>query len=420
MTLFMAFALAVGRSQVAPELTEPTQQEAPCPEFGTDEVSAAASRCSLLAHSGGPLDAGNHLFMSIGSLGGRDTAFNALPGLDATFEGGVLYGGLVSLKPKGFDSFENTASVTNYHAASNPLLYMNTTAISMNRTPTERSIVTFDVNNFFGNDAIRVVDLSGAETDVESASYGIYSGRVLNNQATMRYTRQSTETRWWSVSVRNNFRDFIDDRTQVNTMHAHAEIQFQPSPRAGGGLYEETSIQTGIVDCTSQTAGALYERNFARWMNVEGAAGPAYGSSGCINRLTAHMYGALSAKPKVSTNLWISASRQVNDSQFAALTYENNALGGWSQHFGADTWFKVHGGWIGGTVPSGTKPFQGLFLSSTFGHSIRRGLQASFSMQHFNWSGTDNIAPSRSVFTAALYWSPGWSEHEPNHGPAAH
>lgn len=390
-----------------------------CPTFGSGTPSAYESRCGAMSRKGDLLDAGRHFFGSVGTMGGHDDAFNSRKGLPASFDGGVLYGGLITVKPKGFDLLENTVSLVDYHTSQRTLQYMNSTTVSLTRLPGTQSVLTFDLNNLYGNDALRILQVGGSTAGAEAASYAIHPGKVLNNQATLRYSRQSSETRWWSVSMRNNFRDFIDDRSRVNTVHGRAEVQYQPSERAGIGIFQETSVQTGQVNCGSLSVGVVYERRIFRSMAAEGSAGPAFGTKGCTSRVSANLYGGFSAQPARSSTLWVSGFRKVNDSEFTAISYESNAQGGIMQRFGQEAWFKAHSGWIGGTVPSHTKPFQGLYFTSAFGHTLPGGFMASISVQHFRWDGVANIAPTRTIISGSLYWSPSRTEPDQTHGPGS-
>ena len=115
-------------------------------------------------------------------------------------------------------------------------------------------------------------------------------------------------------------------------------------------------------------------------------------------------------EPARFTNLWISAYRKLNDSEFAALTYENNVQAGWIQHFRPDVWLKTQGGWIGGTVASQQAPFHGTFAASTFAYGLRGGMTASISAQYGGWAGVANVTPNRTLFMVGLYWSPNGAE----------
>jgi hypothetical protein len=417
--LLQAAALAYSQVDALPASPTPAADYASCPSFGSTTPSAWQTRCGTQSRNGDLLDGGRQLFGSIGIIAGNDSAFNARKDLPATFEGTVASGGFISQKPKSVSLIENTASLVNYHTAESTLEYMNSTTVSLSRMPSVRSAFTFDMNNTFGNNAIRILQLGGTTTG-EDASYGVHAGTILNNQATFRYSRQTTDTRWWSVSVRNNFRDFIDEHSRVNTVHGRAEIQYQPSERAGIGIFQETSVQTGVVDCGSLSLGVVYERRLLRSMAAEASAAPAFGSKGCTSRISANLYGAFSAEPARSSTLWVSGFRKVNDSDFASISYETNAQGGIMQRFGQDAWLTAHGGWIGGVVPSKVAPFQGLYFASTFGHALPRGLMASVSVQAFRWDGVPNVAPTRTIVSGSIYWSPSRTEPDQPHGPMAH
>jgi hypothetical protein len=390
-----------------------------CTMSDTPQSSASAARCAGLAHTSDLMDAGNHFFATVGALGGYDSAFDSKRDLSAPFEGGVVYAGLLVQKEKTFKVFENTASALGYHMNGGTIQYLDSTTATLTHQASPRTLVGFYASNLFGNDAIRVLATNGANVDTEAPSYGIYAGRVLDNQATLRVTHESTQTRWFSLSIRNNFRDFFDDNSQINTVHARAEVQYQPSPRSGIGLFEETSVESGTVDCSIQSAGVVYERRFSRIFAAEAEGAPAFGTKSCGETITANLYGSISAKPRPLTNFWVSGYRKLNDSWYADLTYENNVQAGWLQRFGMHDWFRLQGGWIGGTVPSQAAPFNGSYVASAFGHRLRGGLTASIAFQQYNWSGVTSIAPSRTLVTAGLYWSPTVEESDRVYGPMA-
>ena len=415
----LIWAIVAGRAQVVMPVTAPDAgSDEGCPSFNSDTPSAASHNCRNSQRSQNSMDGGKHVLFSVGTLGGYDSAFNARRNLPASFEGGIAYAGLMYLRPTSFTQFENTSSLVNYDVGSGITQYMNSTGISVVRARSPRTTLSFDTTSVFGNDAIRILSL-GTE-GIDDISFGIHSGRVLGNQATARFTRQSTRTRWWQVSVRNNFRDFIDDNLTVNTLHARAEIQYQPSARAGIGIFEETSVETGSVGCSSQSLGVVYERRISHKLAAEGAVAPAVGTKECIDKLSANLYGAISAQPWVSTSLYLSAFRKLNDSAISSITYENNVQGGWTQKFGQRTWASARGGWLGGTAPLHVDPFSGHFISGSFARKFGRGFSGSLGFQRYNWSGIANVSPTRNILVGSLNWSPGGNAPEDLHAPTNH
>jgi hypothetical protein len=399
---------------VSPVVDPPAQS---CPQMAQGS-SESAARCNVHARGSNLNDGGNHLSVSTSTLAGYDSAFDGRVALPGHFEGGQVYTAATFHKGSSYTMVENTAAMINYQIAQGTLQYLNTTAISLNKSPSERTVLSLDVENSFGNDAIRLVapaDRGG----VEIGSFGIHSGLVLNNQVTARFLRQSTETRWESFSVRNDFRDFFDDKSHVNTIHARGELQFQPSSRAGIGLYEETASEKGIVDCTTQSAGIVYERRFSSFLQAEVAGGPVFGSKGCITTITTNLNAYVSAQPWRSTSLYFSENTKLNDSDFAAASYEDTVQGGINQKIGLLAWMKVQGGWIKGTVPARVAPFHGEYVIGTIQRTLPRGFSLAFSAQHFIWSGVENIAPQRTLMMGLLSWSSGKHTPVDLQGPAA-
>lgn len=397
-----------------------SEDDNPCPAFGPGTPSASTSRCNTAQSARYLTDGGNHLFASLGSIGGYDSAFDARPNMASTLVGGVAYGGLLSLKPRSFNLVENSVSLVDYGRTNGTRMYLDSTTVSLTHTPSVRTILSLDANNIIGNDAVRVFSVEDSTAGTDSAIYGITTGLLWDNQVTARLSHDSTETRWWSIAVRNNYRNLLDEKEHVNTLHGRAEIHYQPWVVANLGLFEETAIEKGASNCTAQSVGVVYERRIENWLSLEASGAPAIGTRSCVDRVTANLYGALSAQPRRFTNLWVSARRSLNDSEFAWMTYENNAQAGWIERLGLDSWFKLRGGWVGGTVPARTQPFSGYFVSSSLGHRLSRQMSALVSFQHFNWSGVPNISPTRTIITASVFWSP--SSHTPDdiHGPTAH
>jgi hypothetical protein len=389
-----------------------------CASFNSSTPSAASHNCESAQRSQDSMDGGKHVLLSLGSVAGYDSAFNARRNLTASFEGGIAYAGLMYLRPSSFTRFETTSSLVNYMAGNGILQYMNSTAVSVVRMPSAKTSLSFDSTNVFGNDAIRILSLGNG--NIDDVSFGIHSGRVFGNQATARFTQQSSRSRWWQVSVRNNFRDFIDDGASVNTLHARAEIQHELSSRAGIGIFEETSIETGSVACSSQSLGVVYERRISHKLAAEGAVAPAVGNKACIDKLSANLYGAVSAQPWTSTSLYVSAFRKLNDSAFSAITYENNIQGGWTQKFGLRTSASARAGWLGGTAPLHVESFSGTYMSGSFARKLAGGFSASLGYQRFNWSGLANVSPTRNILVGSLNWSPGGNAPEDLHAPTNH
>ncbi len=417
--LVLGWAIGAAWGQAAMPVSAPeAQDDGGCPSFNSSTPSASSDRCKSSQRGQNAADGGKHFLLTFGSVGGYDSAFNARQNLSAYFEGGMAYAGLLYQRPNSLTLVENTASLMNYEVANGITEYMNSTGVSLERMPSQRTTLSFDATNVFGNDAIRILTLGNQ--DVDQISYGIHSGRVFGNQATARLTRQSTRARWWQISVRNNFRNFIDDEMSVNTFHARAEIQYQPSARAGIGLFEETSIETGAVGCSSQSLGLVYERRFSHKLAAETAVAPAVGTKQCIDKLSANLYGALSAQPWTSTSLYVSAFRKLNDSAFSAITYENNVQGGWTQKFGLRTWVSARAGWLGGTAPLHVEHFSAHYYSGSVARKLLAGLSANIEFQQFHWSGIANVSPTRTILVGSLTWSPSGKTPEDLHSPMTH
>jgi hypothetical protein len=422
---FAGAALAVlfvraGWAQVVLPVSHPSYQSyGGCPSFNSSQTSASAERCANTQRSENLLDGGRHFVLALGALGGYDDAYGARKGLSAPFQGGMAYTALTSLKKTSFSLVENTGSLVNYQNAGINLQYADALAASLARLPSPRTTLSLQVNNLYGNDAIRILPLSGVD-NVEQGSYAIHLGRALDNQVTGRVSRQSTESRWWAVTVRNSFRDFIDEDSRIDTLHGRAEMQFQRSPTAAIGMFEETSAETGAVDCLSQSVGISYERRFSQRFAAEASAGPAAGSKGCISKLTGNVYGALSYQPARTSNLYVTGFRKLNDSALTDVSYENSAEAGTISKIGLYSSMKVRVGWIGGTAPLHVTPFSGEYYSGSFGHTFAGGLSAQIAVQHFDWSGISNISPSRTVLQGTLTWSPSRYAPEDLHGPVTH
>jgi hypothetical protein len=415
-SLTLAAPCAIGQITM-PISAPPADTEQSCPQMN-QTPSESTARCNVHARSSNMSDGGNHLFLSTTALAGYDTAFDTRAGLGAELEGGQFYVGALLHRNSSYTMIDNTITGIDYHAGQGSKQYLNTTAVSFNKSPSAQTDLSLDVNSSYGNDAIRIVAPldSGA---VEAGSYGIHTGNVLDTQATIRLLHQSTESRWWSVSVRNDFRDFFDDQAKVNTIHGRAEIHYQPSGRAGVGLYEETASEKGEVNCTTQSVGAAYDRRLTSVIVFEVAAGPAFGTKSCVTRVTTNLYAALTAQSWRRTNLYLSAYRKLNDSEFVSATYEDTVQGGLNQEIGLRAWVKVQGGYIRGTVPADVAPFHGEYVAGTIAHMLPRGLSFSLSAQHFNWSGIANIAPQRTLLMGLLSWSSGNRAPADLHGPAA-
>jgi hypothetical protein len=379
-------------------------------------ASNSAARCNVLARSS-MNDGGNHLLFSSTALAGYDTAFDSRAALGAELEGAQLYVGTLLHRNSSYTRIDNTITGINYHIGTGSMQYLNTTSISFNQMPTARTALGIDVENSYGNDAIRIIPPLSSDA-IEAGAYGIHSGDVLDNEVTGRLFHQSSENLWWSLSARNDFREFFDDHARVNTIHGRAELHYEPSPRGGVGLYEETASEKGSVECTTQSIGASYDRRLSRNVIAEFAAGPTIGTASCVTKVTTNLFAAISAQPRRLTSLYLSAYRRLNDSEFVSVTYENTVQGGLNQQIGMRAWVKAQGGYITGTVPAKTSPFHGIYFAGTFEHMLPRGLYVSLSAQHFNWSGIANIAPSRTLVMGSLSWTSGNRPPADLHGPA--
>ena len=396
----------------------PPAAEQPCPAM-SEEPSESAARCNVLARTSNLSDVGTHMSFSASAMGGYDSAFDGRVALPASFEGGQFYANALFHKSSSDLLLYNTFTAINYQTGQGTRQFLDGASLSLYRRPSERTAVSLDVNNFYGNDAIRLMAPAGNGA-VETGSYGIHTGMILANQATARFSRQSSETRWWSASVRNNFRNFLDDKSQVNTLHGRAELHFQPSSRSGVGIYEETANESGSVDCTTQGFGLVYEQRISSMLVGEVSAGPAFGTKGCVVTLTSNYFASLSGQPWRPTILYLSADRKLNDSSFVSAIYEDTFQGGINQEIGMWVWLKLQGGSIAGTVPAHVAPFRGYYVAGTIEKIYAAGLSFAVSAQHFNWSGISSIAPGRTLVMGSLSWSPGRHTNTEMQGVVTH
>src|SRR5579872_3534753 len=144
---------------LVPPPTANNGNENACLMSDTSQPSASAARCDASAHLGNLMDAGNHLFTTLGVLGGYDSAFDSKEGLSAPFQGGVVYAGLLAQRSKTFNVFENTASVLDYRMNRGTLQYLDSATASLTHQSSPRTSLGFYASNLFGNDAIRSLEV---------------------------------------------------------------------------------------------------------------------------------------------------------------------------------------------------------------------------------------------------------------------
>ncbi len=409
-----AMPLALGQVDVSPP---PVDQGQSCSTIHTTALGLAP-KCAGLAARNGLVDSalqpaddqnfGPRVLFATGSLGGYDSAFNGREGVPgATGVGGWIDAEAVFGGGDSYAILQNTAVGIDYQIGGGTIQYLDTALLATAGSLSPRTTWTVDVDNSFGNDSLRLIGLPVSQDNTEIGSYGIHSGKVLDNDITGRIFLQNSDTRLWTFSVRNSFRDFFDDGSHIDTIHGRAEYSVQTSERTKVGVFEETAHQSGVAGCTTQSEGITYQRRLSSAAAVEGAGGPTVGSSGCGRKLTLNLYGAFSMQPWRPTSIYVWGYRKLNDSNFGSATYENTVQSGLVQKLALHTWVKAQGGWVQGASPSNNVPFQGTYIAVLLEHALRGGFLFSISAQHFNWSGVPNIAPARTLFAGSLSWSPG-------------
>jgi hypothetical protein len=415
--------LAIAQVDVLPPSVEQSQV---CPGTNATALGLTPRCSSQFQHSGpanlagqSPEDAtyDSRVLFATGALGGYDSAFDGA----AEAPGASGAGGWIDIEAlRNGDStylmFQNVATAIDYQIGNGALQYLDTALLETVGSLSPRTTWTLDIDNSFGNDSLRLIELPVGEDNTEVGSYGIHSGNVLNNQVTGRIFLQTSPAKQWIFSVRNSFRYFFDDDARANTIHGRAEYRLQTSERTKWGFFEETAQESGAASCTTQSGGIFYQRRISPIAAFEGAAGPVVGTKGCGTKVTANLYGALSVQPWKPTSLYAWGYRKLNDSDFGTATYENTVQGGMVQKLALRTWVKLQGGWVEGTTPSNSTPFRGTYVISLLEHALRGGFLISVSAQHFNWSGIPTIAPSRTLVAGSFSWSPG--NHTPGNMPA--
>ena len=393
----------VGLSQgCAEKSSSPPESSTPC---GTIPIRTMALR----DHTGQTIAerlSGNQFLLTLGTIGGYDSAFDARPNLSGHFVGGRMFTGALLDRSSSFALVENTASVIDYKNGPGSLQYLDVFALSAAGSFSPSVATVLDVANTYGNDAIRVIAPLDYVDGTELGSYGIHSGKVLDNQIASRVIVQSTSTRQWTITARNNFRKFFDSTLWSDTAHGGAALRFQSSERTTWGLYEDTSHESGATDCTTEGGGLLYQHKLSRVASVDASAGPAFGSKGCFITVTGNFYGALSLQPREPTILYVTASRKLNESSFTGAVFENSVMAGVIHKIDLHTLLKLQGAWVQGRMPSNVTNAEGGYVAGLFEKEVGGGFTFSAAAQHYWWSGVTNVTPSRTLVIATLSWSP--------------
>jgi hypothetical protein len=393
----------VGLSQgCAEQSSTPSESSAPCGDIPVRTMALRDQTGQTIAER----LSGNQFLLTLGTLGGYDSAFDARPNLSGHFAGGRMFLGALLDRSSSFALVENSATVIDYKNGPGSMQYLDIFALSAAGSFSPSVATVLDVANTYGNDAIRIIAPQDYVDGSELGSYGIHSGRVLDNQIASRVIVQATSTRQWTISARNNFRKFFDSTQWSNTVHGGAALRLQPSERTTWGFYEDTSNESGATDCTTEGGGLLYQHKLSRVVSIDASAGPAFGTKGCFITATGTFYGALSLQPWEPTILYVTASRKLNESSFTGAVFENAVMAGVIHKLNLQTLMKVQGAWVQGRMPSNVTNAEGGYVAGLFEKEVGGGFTFSAAAQHYWWSGVTNITPSRTLVIATLSWSP--------------
>lgn len=348
----------------------------------------------------------------VGALGGYDSAFAGRANLSAPFAGGQAYVAFNTVRPRWRMILQDSGGGISYQAVQGTTQYFNQTALTAGGEVSSTKAWSFDVSNTIANDAIRILAplnttaTGGINTpSPETAAYGINTGLLLDNQAVLGLQMQTSATRSWLFSIRNDYRNFFDDNAQINTARGRIQYQVEVSPLTTFGLYEETAGQTGIIDCTTQSIGGYVQRQLGHGSYMQLGGGPAFGTKDCVVTKTFTAFGGLTSQFRKNTTIYASGSRKLNDSPVQNATWENTVQAGLIQRFDLKTYMRIDGGYLRGTTPTNTSQFDGSFIGGNLSRQLAAGFSLQLTARHYQWSGITSSATDRNVFFATIWWT---------------
>ncbi|MHB1020781.1 MAG: hypothetical protein ACYC46_15470 [Acidobacteriaceae bacterium] len=348
----------------------------------------------------------------VGTLGGYDSAFAGRDNLSAPFVGGQAYAAFTTEHPRWHIVLQNAGGAVAYQTGKGTTQYFDQAALTAGGEISAKKSWNFNVSNTIANDAIRILaPLNTVATDgintpsPEAAAYGIHTGLLLDTQAAVGFQLQTSATKSWLFSVRNDYRKFFDDEASINTVRGKVQYQIELSPLTALGLYEETASQTGIIDCAMQSVGGYIQRQLGHRTYLQFGGGPAFGTKKCIVTTTFTAFGNIESQFGRKTTLYASGSRKLNDSPVENATWQDTVQAGMVQRFDLKTYMRIDGGYLRGTTPTNTSQFNGSFVGGDLSRQLGAGLSLQLTARHYQWSGITSSVTDRNIFLATLWWT---------------
>lgn len=395
------------------------QEQAPEPlqtAVAATEPQLARPGAAFVTLDGGglaPLGGRERRFLlAANALGGYDSAFAGVPRTAGEFSGGGLFAAAFLETPRHYLVVQNNTNLLQANTSGGLFEYFNSTGFTFGSTATRTRSWTATVENGIGNNAVRAiapVDTAAAGSlsvpSPDTPLFALKLGTVVSNDAGLAFAGENSRHGGWRLALRNSYRTVSSEAQGNDTIRLRAEYDLRPSARTGWGFFEETARQSGAQDCTTEAAGLTLQRQAGERTTVQLAGGPAWGSAGCVVRLTGDFQGSATTNLRRSLSLYAAGARQLNQSVLSRTTWQTTGQGGLIQRFGVSWQARGDGGYLQGTQPGSVGNFSGSFVGGSLERTFRGGPVLALVARRFSYSGEGATIPSRSQVFVSFGWS---------------
>ncbi len=400
--------VAAGAQEQTPE---PLQTVA-----ATPEPQPARPGATLVSLDGGglaPLGGRERRFLFAAyGIGCYDSAFAGVPRTAGGFSGGGLFAAAFYQTPRHSLVLQNNANLLYASTSGGLLQYFNSTGLTVGSSPSRTRAWTATVENGIGNNSVRAIapinTASAGSLSVPSPETPLFAlklGTVVSSDAAWALAGERGRHGGWQLALRNSYRSVASENGGNDTVRLRAEYTLRPSSRTGWGFFEETANQSGTQSCATEAAGLTLEQQVGERATVQLAGGPAFGSAGCVVRLTGAFQGSANMTLRRSLSLYAAGARQLNQSVLSRTTWQTTGQGGLIQRLGPAWQARGDGGWLQGTQPGSVGNFSGSFLGGSLERAFRGGPVLALVARRFSYAGQGATIPSRSQVFVSIGWT---------------
>lgn len=326
--------------------------------------------------------------------------------------GGLAAGSLLVERRRWQFMAEDGGGLADLHAGKDYLVGLNRAAMRATGEIDPRWSWQGTATSTYGTDAARIVApldfrrIGDAEAPAaDTVVYGLHGGRVTTGEEGLKLRFVGSRRSFWDFSGTHTYTQYNADKFLVQTARTRVEYVYAMTPTMGIGVYGNGEHQTGPLDCSLGGAGLRWLAAWGTRASLNVAGGLSGGGASCGRREQTTGSAALYLRLAPSTDLYLSAGRDLSDGIFEHAVFLSTGAAGirHSLHRIADVRVSWNG--LQGVDPVTRQSYHGMFADGSLHFKMGLGFSQELEIRQYSIAGTPNN--DRTIAVGTLWWSPG-------------